>query len=65
MSINGIIIAGAFGILATIASYAILRKHFREVPIERTNTVTDEFIDKPIPPGILSSDLRALAKRRS
>ena len=52
MSINGIIIAGACGIVALIASYAILRKHFREVPIERTNTVTDEFIDKPIPPGV-------------
>ena len=52
MSINGIIIAGACGIVALIASYGILRKHFREVPIERTNTVTDEFIDKPIPPGV-------------
>ena len=37
--------------LATI-SIAVIRKHLRDVPIERTNTVTDEFIDNPIPPGV-------------
>ena len=52
MSITGIIIACACGVIATVVVTVTLRKHFREVPIERTNTVTDEFIDKPIPPGV-------------
>lgn len=52
MSITGIIIACACGVIATVVVTVTLRKHFREVPIERTNTVTDEFIDKPIQPGV-------------
>ena len=38
--------------IVMVAGVAIIRKHLHDVPIERTNTVTDEFIDKPIPPGV-------------
>ncbi len=41
----------AFVTTVTIGS-AILYKRFHKTDLERTNTVTDEFIDKPIPPGV-------------
>ncbi len=43
--------ACAFVTTVTIGS-TILYKRFHKTDLERTNTVTDEFIDKPIPPGV-------------
>lgn len=39
-------------VVTVVAGLAIMYKHFHRDTLERTNTVTDEFIDKPIPPGV-------------
>lgn len=52
MDILSIIMTAAGAISLVTLTTAIIRKHLHDMPIERTNTVTDEFIDKPIPSGV-------------
>ncbi len=48
-----IITASACAFIITfVLGLAILYKRFHKTDLERTNTVTDEFVDKPIPPGV-------------
>lgn len=51
-SIILIIISASTFVTTVVVGLAILYKHFHRDVLERTNTVTDEFIDKPIPPGV-------------
>lgn len=52
MDILGIVMTVAGVLTLATISTVIIRKHLRDAPIERTNTVTDEFIDNPIAPGV-------------
>lgn len=52
MSISGIILACVGALALAIVSGIAIHKYLRSGKLERTNTVTDEFIDHPIPSGV-------------
>lgn len=52
MSLASIILISIAVFTSATVAFVLLRKHFREMPIEVTNTVTDQFIDAPIPYGV-------------